>query len=481
MKTRLLTVVAGLALAAAALACGTAQDSNVTWTSMSPAALTALAVPEPVAPVPEGALLVQEARPIGYPRAFAVGIDGVLELGKGPSLSVSGDGRRVVMIDQDPADFSYAVRVLEADGQEVFSARDLEGRQTAPSYSPPPMLSPDGSRLAYVWPDRDKANLWTVRVADLETGGDALVAPEAADYWLAGWTSGGHLLVGSSSGLMLTGTDVKRMPLPVGAQPMATEVSPDGRKVAVQSGDYEQGMELWVTDVDTGQAHRVATMGDTVRRRGEGLFVWAGIPPISPTTENPPVLLKGPPPMTWSPDSTRIAYYVTHFDGDQVTNWELRVVNVETGEDVGVTQEGGWEAAWSPDGRHLAFVREGGPLGLLGPDGTVRDPGVQAEGLAWTRTGRLVAAIPSGLALVDPETGAATNAIAEGGESLAGATIWSRGAVQSPSGRYIAFATGSGEYIQGSVYVLDTETARAAVILESAQFQPVGWLSKPGS
>ncbi len=58
---------------------------------------------------------------------------------------------------------------------------------------------------------------------------------------------------------------------------------------------------------------------------------------------------------TWSPDSTRIAFWLTIVDDEAPVNRELAVLNVESGEVTNYCISGYATPIWSPDGRQIAI------------------------------------------------------------------------------------------------------------------------------
>ncbi|MGB9722829.1 MAG: zinc-ribbon domain-containing protein [Chloroflexia bacterium] len=102
---------------------------------------------------------------------------------------------------------------------------------------------------------------------------------------------------------------------------------------------------------------------------------------------------------TWSPDGMRLA-----FQSDRSGNWEIYVLQVETGEGNRLTNNADADVApaWSPDGRHLAFQSDRGGQGwnlytMNAADGTevARLAEVLSEGEepAWSPDGKRLALV----------------------------------------------------------------------------------------
>ncbi len=185
--------------------------------------------------------------------------------------------------------------------------------------------------------------------------------------------------------------------------------------------------------------------------------------------------------MYWSPDSRRIAYYRSENDTNGALASELRVVDILSGEDIAVTGDATWQAAWSPDGRYLAEpTHEAQGILLLRPDGSTAVLNVRANNLLWSASGTLIAVDPGGINLIDPDSGEAREVLRADGDKVYGAGLRGEAGVWSPDGRYVAFATSklSHRNANSSLYVLDAQTGDVTLIVEEGSFRPVAWLSE---
>jgi len=461
-------ITVALVLAAALLAAGCKDSESPpqkTPSSSTPAAIQ----PEPVGPVPEGVLLVKRE---GAPdTTFGIGSDGgVAERRKGFNYLVSPDGEHAAFLRGASVDRASEVVMLNAEGKEMFAHRGAQpGRD---SMYPQVLWSPDGHRLAYTLPDEDRSSANRVYTVNADGSGRREVTADAGSYSLVGWTADGRLLVQENATLALMGEKSEPLALPDGLPALGeVQISRDGRFVAFTVGSLGEARQLWLLEIDSGDSRLLAEMGQLARRPAEGRYVSA-----APLPDAPAAMLKGPPPVAWSPDGKRIAYYTTEMIESNTLTSELRVVNVETGEDVSVTKEGGWAAAWSPDGRYLAeSAGERGGVVIMGPGNEVRTLDARAFHLLWSPDGKLVAVAGGSLSLVDPETGDAQEARTPEGTAVAGAQGW--GTIWSPNGRYLAVVTGEDEALRnGSLFVVDTRTAEATLVLDAGSFYPVAWL-----
>jgi hypothetical protein len=332
------------------------------------------------------------------------------------------------------------------------------------------MWSNDGRRLAYALPEDPDVGTFEVWTYDTETSEKRLLSPEITNSWPLGWTAAGDVLVVNPESITLLGNTSRTFPLPEPGVVIDSAISPDGRTLAAELGEYEYREEEGLTYIHSGG---IWTLGLT----GGG---WREVLDLG--EEPPAVQTTGGGEMRWSPDGRRIALHRTRVAADGVLTDGLSVLDVRTGEETRVHEEGwGWEA-WSPDGGYLAFTRYAGDkpnvpfvntLSLLNPTGDTRDVDAAVRGFAWAANGRLLLDIPARLSLLDPETMGIEEIDAGDGETI-GAFI--EGAVWSPSRRYVALSTPSDQYHRSSLYIVDTEEATATAFYLEAGFSPVAWV-----
>ena len=78
---------------------------------------------------------------------------------------------------------------------------------------------------------------------------------------------------------------------------------------------------------------------------------------------------------------------------------------------------------------------------------------------------------PGKLSVLDPETMEVKDVLTEDGKTISvDIGVW------SPSGRYVAAETGADKYYRSSLYVIDTETGTAELLLDGAGFSAAAWL-----
>jgi Tol biopolymer transport system component len=415
--------------------------------------------PVPVTPLPEGVLLVQQPSSVA-PLLFGLDSNGEARpYVRTPFVSVSPDGSRGAAWVQENG-LAAGIGILTGSGYEEIAW----GPWT--TGSPMSLWSADGSRLAYTIPDDaagGKAHVWTL---ELETSRKRRVATEADHYSLLGWTATDELLVGTSEGLVLLGENRRSIALPETGDVVDVEVSPDGRSVAVQLGEYEYRTEDSLTYIHSSGIWILRLQGGAWRE-------------IVDLTDRPPEVqsIDGQE-LLWTPDGTRLVY--RRQGGGEATNWELRFVDIRTRDDALLTASYTWGQTWSPDGRFLAYMYEanselgqpgGRRLAILGPDGRTREADAHPRGMTWAGNGRLLVDIPGKLGVLDPETMEIKDVLTEDGTTISvDIGVW------SPSGRYVAAETGVDRYYRSSLYVIDTEEGTAELFLDGAGFSAVAWL-----
>ena len=239
--------------------------------------------------------------------------------------AVSPDGRSIAHVTFRTR-YELRSQAVAADGRAVGEpetmVRDVAGRKV------PLGFSPDGTRFAFgtMRPGVGRA-LW---VADVASGEARLVAEQPGVAWVRGFFPDGRTLgyvrtagpkatfwtVDAETGEAHEGVAVARH---LTWPPL---LSPDGRRIA-SHGALKGGLNVWVTDLASGEARQVTTDAEGV-----------GWP-------------------VWSPDGTRLAVEVMR-GGDTRVGW----VSASGGPVREIVSAPGqsWPQSFSPDGRRIAFA-----------------------------------------------------------------------------------------------------------------------------
>lgn len=419
--------------------------------------------PAPVSELPEGVLYVNK-QDLPAPPLFRLEAGREAEKQDGMTLDpVSPDGSRAV------AQTYYDGETVVEIGLMIGGRYETIARGRLPMAAPWLVWSNDSRRLAYALADEaDPANasIWAL---DTGSGEKTLLANEPGPYWLLGWTAAGEVLARTPDRLMIFGRNQREMASPEEGEIVDAALSPDGRLVAVKLGEFEYEGERGLTYIHSS--------GIWVGGLAEG--GWRKI--VDLAGEPPEVVAGGSSPMLWSPDGRRITTSLTRMDERGLTGDTLTVLDVLTGEEMVVHDQGwGWES-WSPDGRYLAYMyyrtKSGSArelrLWLLGPDGQRREVEASVRYMTWTKDGRLLVDIPARLSLLDPETMELEEVLTGEGETI---SAFVESSVWSPSGRYVALSTPSDALHRSSLYIVDTETGQANLFLDEAGFWARAWL-----
>ncbi len=361
------------------------------------------------------------------------------------------------------------------DESEIWLVRpDAAG---GPAYTPVtaggaksawPMWAADG-RTLYFMSDRSGAeNLWAQPLADGRPAGEArqvttlrdgrLLWPSIArdgrsavferDFgiWRADLTTGRAVQVPIALRGAPAGVGTEHLTLTTGFHEL--QVAPDGRKLAVTArGEVFAGIARDVTPAG-GAGAAGGAPGPSVAAGAS-----AGGDAIRVT--NTPGAEEG---LAWSPDSRRVAY-ASERDG----RWRLvlydfvrRRETVLTAGGTSASGRGDVGPRWSPDGRAIAFVRDGRELRVVDVDSAgagarerllatalfTRPPFDSPRSVAWSRDGRWLAYVapdgPRGFANVRvvPAAGGPSRALSFVANAAGGDLSW------SPDGTALYFVTG---------------------------------------
>lgn len=432
-----------------------------------------------LAPVPEGTLLLTSST-----GALVYTLDadcGAVAAAKANYISVAPDGSAAAM-PQASGQYSTGLGVITSEGLRTIA----EWHKTM-SFGTSMAWSRDG-RLAYNTPSsaNEPAGVWKW------DGGEPKRVFTGTDSWPLGWTADGnvivsprmkHLEIVDASGKSLQSTD-----MPFDGWAAGYVISPDEAKLAIVSqaeGDANtppRSTGLWLYDFAADKWTKLSEFGAAVSSSpGSGLFVSTDAALAVASRR------KGPPPPSWSPDSTRITYYRDYTDADQVYHNDLWLYDLRSGKDALINNDRfGYADSWSPDAKYLA-LRTNDPteLWLLSDNGEKtqlsKDAGFDSAG--WLPDGRLIISRGSKLELYDPASGQ-TDELRLAGESIVGAIAYTDSVYASPSGRYVAFQVpvDGGPYAfakkQPGVYIVDVTTNEVTRLTNTGAAYISGWLGE---
>lgn len=255
-------------------------------------------------------------------------------------------------------------------------------------------LSPDGERAAFVWERDGRSDIFTMPTAG---GWPVRLSPDRARtiYWWDSaprWSPDGQWLAFTNHGHV--------------------QIAPaDGRGLPRAVIDFTGGAfsPVWMPD-----SHSLIV--SVTRRDAFSLLLTDrdGRWPRALADDNGGDNMETAP----SPDGRFVVY--THRPFDDLNRWELRLVEVETGQTrhlTGTPKQKDWSAAWSPDGSTIAFLSQRSgytEVWAIRPDGEglrqLTRLGRDVAEFAWSPDGRTLAATVCreeavDLLLVDAGTG----------------------------------------------------------------------------
>jgi WD40 repeat protein/predicted Ser/Thr protein kinase len=256
--------------------------------------------------------------------------------GAGGCLAFSPDGQRLASTDTDGRPKVWDVRT----GQQLLSGEELfpqfVDRVTGVAFSP------DGQRLASL--DRDGVKVW-----DARTNQHALSLQGHADAVVrVAFSPDGERLAGASKEAVKVWdarTGEETLSLPEAGAWLA--FSPDGQRLAGAAADGR--VQVW--DVRTGQ--QMLSVGE--------LF-----PGVRPDVTS----------VAFSPDGQRLACFVKLYESDSDWSYQEQVWDLRTGQEasskvLATSQRGLGSAAFTPDGRLVAYVDTSARAEGLPPTGIV--------------------------------------------------------------------------------------------------------------
>jgi Tol biopolymer transport system component len=290
-------------------------------------------------------------------------------------LSVSPNGRRFAYVEGGGGATEVTrLLTISATGNEAVPLTDGRTNVWSPSWSR------DGRHVFYVSNRGGSMDLWQQEVAeDGRSVGEPLAITQGLDIRSAAFSPDGKRLAYSRGGRV---ANVWRAPVLsdrpatwADAEQVTSEhafiefvdVSPDGKLLAISS-DRRGNQDLWALASAGGEMTPLTTNptpdwnprwspdGSEIAFyafRSGNRDIWV-MPsrggPARQITSNP-AQDTGP---SWSPDGREIAFLSQRTGG-----YGLWIVNAKGGDPRFVTEAGGDSGAWWPDGRALAFERQG--------------------------------------------------------------------------------------------------------------------------
>ncbi|MGE0463565.1 MAG: gamma-glutamyltransferase, partial [Vicinamibacterales bacterium] len=285
----------------------------------------------------------------------------------------SPDGRRIAV--------SYLDRIwtMNPDGRQ---ARALVGAESG-AVEREPAWSPDGTRIAHA---ANRGGGFDIVVTVAKTGASTVVAAMPGDERWPSWTPDGRLVFAHRGAppagrgadasrqwdlylaIPVAGSDAWQAPVPLtdtSDSETFPRVSPDGRKVAfVSERDAEDDVDIWWMPLVSSGVTRPVPLG--ARVTSPAARSGASIPSVETKAPRATVIARArgaEGPLSWAPDSQRVAYYAVREGIGSV--W---VASVEPARPDGdeapeprakpsappqlVSRRGG-APAWSPDGRTI--------------------------------------------------------------------------------------------------------------------------------
>ncbi|MCC7035396.1 MAG: gamma-glutamyltransferase [Acidobacteria bacterium] len=280
------------------------------------------------------------------------------------------DGRRIAV--------SYLDRIwtMNPDGRQARAlAADSGAVEREPAWSP------DGTRLAHA---NDSGAGFDIVVTVVKTGASTVVAAMPGDERWPSWTPDGRLVFAHRGAppaghgadasrqwdlylaVPVAGSDAWQAPVPL-TDTIDSEtfprVSPDGRKVAfVSERDAEDDVDLWWMPLVSGVT-RPVPLGARVAAAGRS---GPSVPSVETKAPRATLIARArgtEGPLSWAPDSQRIAYFAVREGIGSVWVAGVEPARPDAGEAPEprakpsappqlVSRRGG-APAWSPDGRSI--------------------------------------------------------------------------------------------------------------------------------